>query len=103
MYFWDAWWDTYLLYMPSNFWSKIFVEPQDSRSDAVEAGHEELKNHSLTISQRLEAPMVGQANAMANQVQQTKAIVKELEQRSQSQSPVNLLKTILVVASIPIK
>ena len=65
--------------MPSKFWSKIFVESQDSRSDVVEAAHEELKNHSLTISQRLEAPMVGQANAMAKQVQQTKAIVKDPE------------------------
>ena len=28
--------------MPSNFWSKIFVESQDLRSDAAEVAHEEI-------------------------------------------------------------
>ena len=59
----------------------------------------ELKNQSLTISQRLEEPMVGQAKTMAKEVQQTKDIVKGLEQRSQSQ--VKLLETILGVVSRP--
>ena len=35
---------------------------------------EYLKNQSLTISQRLEAPIIEQAKTMAEQVQQAKAI-----------------------------
>ena len=85
--------------MPSNFWSKIFVESQDSGSDVAKVAQEkivptmvdqikrnkfsnafdyfqalieELKNQGLTISQRLEEPMVGKVKAMANRVQQTK-------------------------------
>ena len=44
--------------------------------DYFQALIEELKNQSLTISQRLEEPMVGKAKTMAKEVQQTKDIVE---------------------------
>ena len=36
----------------------------------------ELKNQRLTISQRLEASMVGQAKTMAKHIERTKAIME---------------------------
>ena len=80
---------------------QIAINQLSNAFDYFQALIEELKNHSLTISQQLEALMVGQAKAMAKQVQQSKVIVEEYEQRSQSQ--VKLVETISEVASRPTK
>ena len=59
--------------MPSNFWSKIFVESQDSGSDVVEVAYEEIV---LAMVEQIER------NNLFNKFDDFQVLIEELKKRS---------------------
>ena len=59
--------------MPSNFWSKIFVESQDSGSDVVEVAYEEIV---LAMVEKIER------NNLFNKFDDFQVLIEELKKQS---------------------